>query len=122
MGAAADRARAYDEAEWIVLGRVAAATVTAWTEGGIPPATGYMVPGTIAYRIQVQRLWKGKYTDELLVEAPRQPTDCGAVLELGKSYVLYLERLDGKPLLYSCTRRLGVDGSYSERQWLDSQK
>jgi hypothetical protein len=121
MGAEADRARAFEEAEWILLGRVASATVTAWAEGGIRPTATSLVPGTITYRIQVQRLWKGKYADELTVEAPGQPTTCGAALELGQYYVLYLQRIDGKPLLYSCTRRFGVAGSYNERKWLDSQ-
>ena len=121
MGAEADRARAFEEAEWILLGRVASATVTAWSEGGIRPTPTSLVPSTIQYRIQVQRLWKGKYADDLVVEAPYQPTDCGGTLELGQFYVLYLRRIDGKPFFYSCTRRFGIAGSYSERQWLDSQ-
>ena len=121
MGAEADRARAFEEAEWVILGRVASATVTVWTEGGISPTATSLVPSTIAYRIQVQRLWKGKYTDEITVEAAGQPTSCGAALELGRYYVLYLQRIDGKAILYSCTRHFAVVGSYYERRWLDSQ-
>jgi hypothetical protein len=122
LGAEADRARAFDDAEWVLQGRVAAATVTAWAEGGISRTATSLVPSTIEYRIQVQRLWKGEHTDELTVEASGQPTSCGAALELGQYYVLYLQRIDGKAILYSCTRRLLVVGSYSERQWLDSKK
>jgi hypothetical protein len=121
QGDSADRVNAFAGAAWVIQGRVTAATVLEWSESGWRHTPTSLVPNVISYRIEIQRRWKGEPVDTLTVEAPYLRSTCGATLELGQYYVLYLDRIEEKALLYACTRRMGVVGSYREREWLDLQ-